>query len=258
MELFKKIAEVLAQGEHLNISVAKAKGADDKMTVYVTINGDNLTDEVNGAIPPILLKGTPDELDRGFIDAILTPVEEVVGLHVNWRQFNAAKDALAKDLADKEAKAKDDKKAAPAAKKPSKTKKAETPATEEPEEKNEQTTAEEAPAQSADVAADMPDYSEKAGDSPVEQEAPAQQEPVEEQKPEKKEEQKAPEAADVVKEDLNTLWKKGRRLFDEGKYDAALEAYQQCRMVAPEKLYGTIDKAIAVCNNRRQTPLFNE
>lgn len=104
MELFKTLATLLACSTTMTIVVRQNK--DGKMTVCT-----NFTD-TNGAtdtLQPFMLKGSPEELDNGFIQAITEPAQAVNTLVSNI-------DAFKKSAAEAEKKAKESKpKTAPAA-----------------------------------------------------------------------------------------------------------------------------------------------
>ena len=97
MELFKKIAELLSEGEDLNI-VARVK-TGGKMVVSVLLN----TGDKNVSIPPFILRGTPDEIDEGFIAALEPTLSSASGLVVDTK---AAKDAVDKAVKKKQEEAK--------------------------------------------------------------------------------------------------------------------------------------------------------
>lgn len=81
---------------------------DDKgqFTVSAIFNTNDNSDNASKAVPPMLLKGTAQEMDEGFFDTIERPVQETAGLFHNM-------DAYLKGLeeAKKQSKMEHDKKA---------------------------------------------------------------------------------------------------------------------------------------------------
>ena len=90
MELFKTLNESLPEG--VNTTIVVRKNAGGKMTVIT-----NFSNEKGGqweGLAPFTLKGTADELDTGFVDAIKEPVATVSGLVSNIEAFKkSAEDA---------------------------------------------------------------------------------------------------------------------------------------------------------------------
>ena len=283
MDLFKKIAGLLPQGEHLLITVIAL--ADGRLAVSVSFDGKGIKDASLNTFVPLLLKGTPEELDGGFIEAITTPVQQQAGLLTNIKQFEEANAAAAKKL--EEAKKKPEPKKAEAKKSAAKGKdaaqeakpdvKPEAAPVQNPDEgpalfsevsddgdlplsdaeKEEaareafrKKVAEEAAKRKAAEAVASADGDEKKGGDNVEgagKEAAAVESPSQAQEPVEKPRPAVPGVKDVVKEDLNTLWSKGRGLYQSRNFSAAKEVFEQCRMLADPNQYASIDKAIASC-----------
>lgn len=82
--MFKKIASMLGDNDTLNITIAR-KG--DKMIVSILPKVHKVKDDIQKKITPLVLSGTPDELEEGFIDAISSPIQKVTGLLANAREF---------------------------------------------------------------------------------------------------------------------------------------------------------------------------
>lgn len=83
MKLFKTLAAILSA--ELTAIIVIKKNANGKMTVI-----SNFSTEKGGVcdtLAPFTLKGTPEELDEGFLDAIKTPAETVSGLVSNIEAF---------------------------------------------------------------------------------------------------------------------------------------------------------------------------
>lgn len=86
MKIFEKLAESL--GEGLTATLVIKMTSAGKMTVCTnfTTAGGGIAD----SLTPFTLKGTPQEMDEGFIDAIQQPIETVKGLVSNMEQFKKA------------------------------------------------------------------------------------------------------------------------------------------------------------------------
>ena len=63
--------------------------ADDKgqFTVSALFNTDNNGDNAYKVVPPMVLKGTAQEMDEGFFDTIEKPVQETAGLFHNMEAY---------------------------------------------------------------------------------------------------------------------------------------------------------------------------
>ena len=63
--------------------------ADDKgqFTVSALFNTDNNGDNAYKVVPPMVLKGTAQEMDEGFFDTIEQPVQETAGLFHNMEAY---------------------------------------------------------------------------------------------------------------------------------------------------------------------------
>ncbi len=62
------------------------------------------------AIPPMLLKGTPDELDEGFFEVITQPVQQTAGLYDNLNAYHKeVEEARLKSKMEQDKKAKENK-----------------------------------------------------------------------------------------------------------------------------------------------------
>jgi PRTRC genetic system protein E len=64
-----------------------AKDTTDKLVVAVLFFNDAIGDDARKAVPPILLKGTAEELDEGFFATIEQPVKETAALFANMEQY---------------------------------------------------------------------------------------------------------------------------------------------------------------------------
>ena len=71
MELFTKLSEIMGEGCTLAINIAKTKNG---MTVSVLPGNSLVKDVAKNKITPLNVSGTAEELDEGFVDAIIQPV----------------------------------------------------------------------------------------------------------------------------------------------------------------------------------------
>ena len=84
MNFFQSIIALQVAGDwKINI----AKDGSDKLIVSVLFYNEQVGDDARKIIPPILLKGTAEELDEGFFTAIEQPVKETAALFLNMEQF---------------------------------------------------------------------------------------------------------------------------------------------------------------------------
>lgn len=112
MNFFQSIIALQVAGDW-NISIAKETA--DKLIVSVLFYNNSVGDDARRKVPPILLKGTAEELDEGFFQAIEQPVKETAQLFTNMEQFLKQKElakqasAMEKDKTSKADKEKTDK-----------------------------------------------------------------------------------------------------------------------------------------------------
>lgn len=116
MELFTNLAEMLKQGVTATIAITVT--TNGKMTVCT--NFTMRDGSLDGELQPFVLKGTPEELDEGFLEAIQEPMETVEGLVNNLKEF---KEAAQKVKAETEKKLSNNKNSADIAKKAEEEKK---------------------------------------------------------------------------------------------------------------------------------------
>jgi PRTRC genetic system protein E len=118
MNFFSQISELIPEGVDLNITVRRS---GNRLIVSVIPKSNSLKDEAQNRLAPLVVTGTTDELNDGFIEAISNPIKQATGLLVNMSDFEKAeKEAEANSKAAKAEKAKKpaDKKEAPVVKKP--------------------------------------------------------------------------------------------------------------------------------------------
>lgn len=86
MDFFKNMADNLT-GE-ISATLAIRKISDNRMSVCVSFSAKD--GSIPEEMPPFILKGTAEELDKGFVEAMKEPVETITGLSSNIKSFNEA------------------------------------------------------------------------------------------------------------------------------------------------------------------------
>jgi PRTRC genetic system protein E len=81
---FQSIVALQVAG-NWKINIAKENA--DRLIVSVLFFNDNIGDDACKKVPPILLKGTAQELDEGFFQAIEQPVKQTDQLFTNMEQY---------------------------------------------------------------------------------------------------------------------------------------------------------------------------
>ena len=98
---------MMTEGVDLTLVIRKANG---QMAVSVLPKSNGLKDEAQNHIIPLTLKGVPQELDTGFLQAVARPVQKATGLITNMAQFEAQTEkAASESKVAKDAKAKETK-----------------------------------------------------------------------------------------------------------------------------------------------------
>ena len=103
---FQSINTMMAAGTDLSINIRKV---GEQLVVATLPRNNNLKDEVQSYLTPLTVTGTPMELDAGFLQAILQPIQKASGLLINLEQFEkqaaatASKAKTEKPKADNEA-----------------------------------------------------------------------------------------------------------------------------------------------------------
>ena len=104
---FTAINQMMTEGVDLTLVIRKANG---QLAVSVLPKSNGLKDEAQNHIIPLTLKGVPQELDTGFLQAVARPVQKATGLITNMAQFEAqAEKAAAESKSAKEQKSKETK-----------------------------------------------------------------------------------------------------------------------------------------------------
>jgi PRTRC genetic system protein E len=101
---FNQIAQMDIQGDlHLTIT----KGVENNLIVSVMLQNEGCGDNAKNIIPPLILRGTAEELDNGFFEKITMPIQTASGLMVDMegfmKQLEEAKkqSAMEKDITDR-------------------------------------------------------------------------------------------------------------------------------------------------------------
>ncbi len=104
---FKQIGELVPEGIDLNLSI-RTKGG--KLTVSIIPKAQKLDDPAQNKIKPLILTGTPEELDKEFFITVFAPLTGSTGLLTNMSDHEKSiKDAEANSKAEKERKEKEKK-----------------------------------------------------------------------------------------------------------------------------------------------------
>ena len=106
MELFTKLSEIMGEGCTLTINIAKTENG---MTVGVLPGNTLVKDAAKSKIVPLNINGTAEELDEGFVDAIISPIAKTNGMFADIKAFESAQEE-AKKASEMEKKANEEKK----------------------------------------------------------------------------------------------------------------------------------------------------
>ena len=81
---FQSIYQMITAGTDLNINIRKV---DNSLSVAVMPRRNSLKEDMRQNMVPLVVNGTPAELDMGFLQMILQPIQKVQGLLVNAENF---------------------------------------------------------------------------------------------------------------------------------------------------------------------------
>lgn len=87
MFFFKEISGLVTAGVELNVAI---KRSGENLIVSVMPKVTDLKDEAAKKLVPLVISGTPDELDKGFSSAISVPIQSAAGLLGNMKEFEAS------------------------------------------------------------------------------------------------------------------------------------------------------------------------
>jgi PRTRC genetic system protein E len=92
--MFTEISRLLKEGEMLSLNIRKN---GNTMVVVVLPKVENVKDPAAEQLIPLNLKGTPEELDVGFIEAIQSPVEKSTSLMTNMAEYEKSAEKAAQE-----------------------------------------------------------------------------------------------------------------------------------------------------------------
>lgn len=81
---FQSIYQMITAGTDLNISIRKV---DNSLSVAVMPRRNSLKEDMRRNMVPLVVNGTPAELDSGFLQAVVRPLQKVQGLLANAENF---------------------------------------------------------------------------------------------------------------------------------------------------------------------------
>ena len=84
---FKELSNAMTDGTGVSLTVHRLNGS---MTVSVFPKLKGLKDDAQKHLQPIVLTGTPEELDAGFFDTVSQPVQKASGMLSNMKSFEAS------------------------------------------------------------------------------------------------------------------------------------------------------------------------
>jgi PRTRC genetic system protein E len=109
MNLFTELSNMLPDGVDLSLTIRK-KGAE--VTVSLMPKSKKVDDPAQFKIQPLIITGTPEELDNEFVAAIKSPLSQSTGLLANMAEHEkSVKEAAANSKAEKDKKDKEKKEA---------------------------------------------------------------------------------------------------------------------------------------------------
>jgi PRTRC genetic system protein E len=86
---FQQLTSLHVEGDW-NITIKTS--ASGRVLVSVLLNNDKTSDNAKKRIPPLILKGTIQEMDEGFFNAIRTPVQKTAELFANMDAYAKAQE----------------------------------------------------------------------------------------------------------------------------------------------------------------------
>lgn len=81
---FQSIYQMITTGTDLNINIRRV---NNSLSVAVMPRRNSLKEDTRQNMVPLVVNGTPAELDMGFLQTILQPIQKVQGLLVNAENF---------------------------------------------------------------------------------------------------------------------------------------------------------------------------
>lgn len=89
---FEQIYQLISTGTDLSINIRRM---NDKLNVAVMPRNNALKEEKQQHMVPLVLSGTPEELDREFLQAVMAPVKKALGILTNLEAFEKAAEKTA-------------------------------------------------------------------------------------------------------------------------------------------------------------------
>ena len=89
---FEQIYQLISTGTDLSINIRRM---NDKLNVAVMPRNNALKEEQQQHMVPLVLSGTPEELDREFLQAVMAPVKKALGILTNLEAFEKAAEKTA-------------------------------------------------------------------------------------------------------------------------------------------------------------------
>lgn len=81
---FQAIYQMISTGTDLSINIRKV---DNSLSVAIMPRRNSLKEEIQGTLVPLIVNGTPEELDMGLLQTIAQPLQKVQGLLANAESF---------------------------------------------------------------------------------------------------------------------------------------------------------------------------
>jgi len=104
--MFIEIADLMSDSDMLTLVVTKKDGI---MSVSVLPQKVGLKDEAKNHLSPMVLRGTPEEIDQHFISQVRSPLEKTIGMLTNMAVYEKSmEETIAKSKAATEAKKQED------------------------------------------------------------------------------------------------------------------------------------------------------
>jgi len=92
--MFTAISNLLKEGEMLYINIVKT---GENLTVTVLPRSGEVKDPAADCLIPLNLKGSPEELDAGFVEAISKPVQQSTALLRNMSAYEKSAEKAAQE-----------------------------------------------------------------------------------------------------------------------------------------------------------------
>lgn len=104
--MFKELFELMSDRDMISITLTKI---NDKLSVSVIPNKSGLKDEAKNKLTPIVICGTPEEFEEGFIQTVRSPLQKTIGIMTNMAEYEKSVEEMkAKSKETEEAKKKED------------------------------------------------------------------------------------------------------------------------------------------------------